>query len=78
MFGEGLSPEEYAARHAHQWMCFSLGEYRYLDPVIDSWISRLNDIFFRRNGAPTVQELRVRYLSPEERQRIEQEEREPF
>jgi hypothetical protein len=78
MFGQGLSPEEYAARLAHGWYCFSLGDYRYSDPAIDAWMQRLSDILFGFNGAPSVEELRLRFLTPEERLRIEKEMQEEF
>ena len=73
-----LSPEEYAAREAHNWTCFSFDDYRYSDPRVDQWIHRLGDILFRREGAPTVDELRKRYLTPEERAAVEAREQEPF
>jgi hypothetical protein len=78
LFREGLSPEEFAARYAHTILCFSLDDVRYVDPALDHWIGRLGDILFRRNGAPTVDELRARLLSPAERLRIEREEKEAF
>ncbi len=78
IFSEGLSPEEFAARRSHTILCFSLDEYRYADPALDAWISRLGDIFFHRNGAPTIPELRERLLSPDERFRIEAAEQEEF
>jgi hypothetical protein len=34
---------------------------------------RLSDILFGLNGAPSVEELRLRFLTPEERLRIEKE-----
>ena len=73
LFSEGLSPEEFAARHAHTVLCFSLDECRDTDPALDAWIARLGDTFFRRRGAPTLSELRARFLSPGERLRVEQE-----
>ena len=65
-FSLGLSADEYAARHAHQWGCFSLDEVRYADSNLDAWIQRLGDIFFRRNDAPTLDELRNQYLTSDE------------
>ena len=66
-----MSPDEYAARHAHQWDCFSFDDYRYSDPMLDAWIQRLGDILFRRPGAPSLDDLRLRYLTREERGAIE-------
>lgn len=41
-----MSPEEYAARHAHSWGCFSLHQHRYTDPVLGAWVRRLAEILF--------------------------------
>jgi hypothetical protein len=76
IFPLAISPDEYAARHAHEWFCFSFDRYTYTDAVLDSWIHRLGDIFFARAGAPSISELRMRYLSVEERTQIENSERE--
>jgi hypothetical protein len=67
LFPFDLSPDEYAARHGHGWYCFSFDDYRYPDPKVDAWIQRLGDILFRREGAPSLDELRARYLTPDER-----------
>lgn len=71
LFALGYSPEEYAARFAHNWYCFSLDDVCYSNPDLDAWIQRLGDILFRRPGAPAVADLRAIYLTPEERERIE-------
>ena len=68
-----MTPEEYAARHAHQWLCFSFDDYRYTDPALQQWIHRLGDIFFQRESTPTIEELRARHLNDDERRKIEQE-----
>lgn len=73
LFSEGLSPEEFAARYSHGILCFSLGELRYADPSLDAWIQRFADILHHQNGAPTVDELRDKLLTAEERARIKQE-----
>jgi hypothetical protein len=39
-----LSPEEYAARHAHALGCFSFHLYRYCDPVLGAWVRRVGEI----------------------------------
>lgn len=70
MFPLDMTPEEYAARHAHQWWCFSFDNYRYREERMDAWIQRLGDIFFRRNGAPSIDELRLRFLTEGERAEI--------
>jgi hypothetical protein len=71
MFDTSISPEEYAARHAHMWVCFSFAEFEYRDTKLGTWIARLGDIIFGRNGAPTVRECRRKYLSDTERLEIE-------
>jgi len=71
MFPLHMSPEEYAARHAHDWFCFSFDDYRYRDAGLEQWIHRLGDILFFREGAPSLEELRARYLSEDERRAIE-------
>lgn len=73
IFPLDISPEEYAAREAHRWMCFSFDDYRYSDPRLTQWIQRLGDILFRRNGAPSVEDLRTKFLSPDEVASIEDE-----
>lgn len=70
LFPFDMSPEEYAARNAHGWYCFSFDDYRYADPKVDAWIQRLGDILFRRPGAPALDELRERYLTAAERAAI--------
>jgi hypothetical protein len=78
MVAEELSPEEYAARQAHRIGSFSLDEYRYRDPRIQDWIHKLGDILFRRPGAPSLDDLRNRLLTPQERAAIREEEKEEF
>jgi hypothetical protein len=76
MFPLDVTPEEYAARHAHEWVCFSFDDYRFSDEQLDAWNQRLGDIFFRRNGAPSVEDLRRHFLTEAERTAIAQRERE--
>lgn len=73
LFNLSISPDEYAARHAHQWDCFSFDDYRYSDEELTRWIQRLGDILFGRNSAPTIEELRAKHLTPQERQVLEAE-----
>ncbi len=70
-----MSPEEYAARHAHLWACFSLDQYRYRDPVLGAWVHRLGEILFSEDE---LERCRVRYLTPEELATVRQEEAEEF
>jgi hypothetical protein len=78
LFSLDLTPDEYAARHAQDWGCFSMDEYRYSDPRLEAWVHRLGDIFFKREGAPTIEDLRRRYLTEEERRAVEARELEEF
>lgn len=78
LFPRDTSPDEYAARHAHEWAAFSFDQVRYRDTALDEWIVRLGDILSRRNGAPRLAELRARYLSAEERCRMEEAEQQDF
>jgi hypothetical protein len=59
-----MSPEEYAARHGHEWLCFGLPLYRYRDPALGEWIRRLGEILFDQGDA--LERCRLRYLTPEE------------
>jgi hypothetical protein len=73
MVAEGLSPEEYAARWAHKIDCFSLDEYAYEDAALHAWIHALGAIVFGKPGAPALDELRRRLLTPAEREAIHRE-----
>ena len=70
-----MSPEEYAARHAHQWGCFSFHRYHYLDPVLGRWVRRLGEILFTEGE---VARWRSQFLTPEERAQVCREEDEAF
>ena len=78
MMAGGLSPEEYAARWAHSFGCFSLDGFRYSDPGLQSWISALGAILFQHPGAPKLEELRQRFLTREEREAIRKRSLEEF
>ena len=78
LFPLDMSPDEYAARHAHNWYCFSFDAYRYCDERLERWIHRLGDILFQREGAPSLAELRRQYLTGEERAAIERRAAEEF
>jgi hypothetical protein len=69
------TPEEYAARYAHRWGCFSLHQYQYADPVLGAWIRRLAEILFSKEE---TEHCRLRFLTDEERAAIQQEENEAF
>jgi hypothetical protein len=78
LFPLNMTPEEYAARFGHEWVSFSFDERRYSAPGLTEWIQRLGDILFGRNGAPSVRELRERFLTPAEITAAEAREREPL
>jgi len=75
LFPMAMPPEEYAARHGHEWLCFSFDDYRYTDAALDCWVQRLGDILFQRDGAPALEDLRKRYLTEEEQSEIEERRR---
>lgn len=68
-----ISPEEYAARHAHHFGCFSLHRYRYADPILGAWIRRLGEIL---TSTEEVESCRRRFLTTEEIAAIQREEAE--
>jgi hypothetical protein len=54
-----MSPEEYAAHHAHLWGCFSLHLHQYADPVLGDWIRRLGAIL---ESEDEIKRCQQRYL----------------
>ncbi len=62
-----MSAEEYAARHAQDWACFSLDQYRFRDPVLGAWVRRLGEILFTEGE---LERCRQRFLTPEELARV--------
>ena len=75
LMNEGLSPEEWAARHAQDIASFSGGEYHYPDPLLDAWVQRLDAILFM-SGAVAV--CRRHYMTPNEIRAVLEREAEPF
>jgi hypothetical protein len=51
---------------------------RYRQPGLTEWVQRLGDIFFGRNGAPTLREVRERFLTPDEIAAAELHEQDPL
>ena len=45
-----MAAEEYVVREAHNWVCFSDGEYIYSDRDLNEWGHSLDDIFFTRGA----------------------------
>lgn len=78
LFRLDMSPEEYAARFGHQFVLFPFDNYRYSLPGLTEWVQRLGDIFFARNGAPSLRHVREQFLSPEEIAAVELEEQDPL
>ena len=78
LFRLELAPEEYAARYGHEFVLFPFDNYRYAHPGLTEWVQRLGDVFFGRNGAPTLRQVRERFLSAKEIAVVERYEREPL
>jgi len=70
-----LSPEEYAARHAHNWGCFSAHRYHYRDAVLGAWVRRFGEILF---DDEELERCRQRFLTAEEYAEVKRREGEPF
>lgn len=70
-----MSPEEYAARHAHHWGCFSLHQYRYADPALGAWVHRLGEILF---SVEEVEHCRRRFLTADELAEVRKEKAKGF
>jgi hypothetical protein len=68
-----MSPEEYAARNAHLFGCFSFHLYRYRDPALEAWLRRLGEILFTEGE---VERCRQRFLTPEEQALVRKQEAE--
>ena len=68
-----LSPEEYAARHAQEWLCFSYHRYRYRDATLGAWIRRLGEIVVNEDE---IEKCRKRYLTPAEQAEMRRSEAE--
>jgi hypothetical protein len=58
-----LEPEEYVARHAYLWGCFSYHRYRFIDPELGAWVSREGELL---SSEEEVEKCRQRFLSPGE------------
>jgi hypothetical protein len=69
------SPEEYAARHAHEWACFALHRYRYRDSALGAWVRRLGEILATEDE---VERCRQRFLTPEELAEVQKQETEAY
>jgi hypothetical protein len=74
-FAATMSPEEYVARHAHEYVLAGPLGYRYAYPVFDVWIGTVADLLQDRLA---VARLRQEYLTPEEIEAAEAYENDPF
>jgi hypothetical protein len=70
-----LSPEEYTARHAHEWALFSFHLRAYRDPVLGAWVRRLGELLF---DPAAVEAARLRFLTDAEREDVRERELEDF
>jgi hypothetical protein len=70
-----MTPEEYAARHGHEWACFALHRYRYRDPALGNWIRRLAEVLFTAGELERCQQY---FLTPQELQGVREREAEEF
>lgn len=68
-----MAPEEYVARHAHEWGCFSFHLDRYRDPALGAWVRRVGELLFTEED---VERCRQRFLSAEEFAEVRRQERE--
>jgi hypothetical protein len=73
-----LPPEEFAARYGHEFAMFNFDKYRYRRPGMNEWVQALAEVFLAPGLAERLRRLRERYLTPEEIQRAEEYERDPF
>jgi len=66
MFSErelAMTPEEYAARNAQRWGCFSYHLLDYEDAALGAWVKRLGEIMFSEEE---LDRCRRQYLAPQE------------
>jgi hypothetical protein len=70
-----MSPEEYVARHSHEYVLAGPLGYRYDDPAFDAWIGAVADLLHDRTS---VVRLRQQHLSPSEIQAAERYENDPL
>ena len=68
--GEGLPPEEWAARHGHTVGSSSFADYRYAARGLDDWIQRVHAVL---RSPALLQRCRETFLSQAERDQIERE-----
>lgn len=69
-FDMKVSPEEHAAREAHNEMLGSLDRVRYADPVFDAWVHRYYAIV---RAHEYLHQCRLKYLTADELVEVERE-----
>lgn len=67
-----ISPERWVAKNGHRILCGDFRRYEFSDKVFQKWIHKVFDLLFRGK----IEELRNKFLSKEEIQEIEKEEKE--
>jgi uncharacterized protein len=60
---EGLSADEYAAKHGRLILVWSYGHYRYRDPNVQTWAARVAEVLFTAGLLDVCEE---RYLTGDE------------
>ena len=78
LFDFSIPPEEFAARHYHEFHQFSFSQYKYADPAIDAWIQRLGEIFFAPNNYEIVSQYRSWFLTEAEIRELQIKDEEPL
>ena len=73
-----FSPEEFAARFGHEFAMFNFDQYRYQRPGMIEWVQELAKVFFAPGLPERLRQLRERYLTAQEIQRVEEYERDPL
>lgn len=68
-----MSPDEYAARHAHEWGCFGLHHYKYEDDALGAWVRRFGEIL---DSAVELDRCRRQFLTPAEIAEVHRQESE--
>ena len=70
-----ITPAEFAARHAHEFLCFGYHIHNWADERFHRWIKELGAILFDRER---LERCRLQYLTPEELAYVRQREKDEF
>jgi hypothetical protein len=73
-----LSPEEFAARHGHEFAMFNFHNHNYQRSGMNEWVQQLAHIFLAPGLPERLRQLREQYLTEEEIRQVEEYERDPF